>query len=180
MLTGEQIQEFNPHNKKPEYYHAFLGQFLYDTWRINCGLTKLHSKLIIIMSYYNHFKMNDCKYWSILTRRFKIGVGELVEMGYVVEIRVPSPKNPARQVISYALTKMGKDLSKDFERYYDIKFVEFKNQKLSDRYRFNDGAYFRRVKKTKAEKIPLGKGPANKKFKGRLMDKYKAVEDGKA
>lgn len=138
-------KDFNPYRKKPDYYYCFMGEMIFREWRLRNGLTSMHTKILIITTYYIYLKQKDYKYWLFDLKNFKIYVSELVRMGYMIETKVPGAIN-RRPCRAWILTKKGKDLMGDFEHYYDMRFKEIQQGRFGIFVDFKDGKPFRRVK----------------------------------
>jgi DNA-binding PadR family transcriptional regulator len=81
-------------------------------------------------------------------------IAELEKLGYIVPVEVPGQRHKKKK--GWALTQKGRDVEKDYEKFYDEKMADLKNQTAGDkpnsRVRFEDGQYFRRVRKRKGER----------------------------
>lgn len=144
-------------DKKPEYYYSFSALPLLRKWRILNGLNPLHLDTLIILSYYDYFFISDHKYWNMhhTWHNIKYAISDLIKMGYVQVVKVPGKGNKKRH--AYVLTKKGRDMEGDYEKYYDEKFEELKNKKLGEFNIFDDDKYFRRIKKPKSEVRKYGR-----------------------
>lgn len=142
---ADKKKEFNPYRKKPDYYYCFMGELIFKEWKIRNGLTSLYAKILIITTYYTFFKLKNYKYWLMDLKQFKQAIADLVKMGYIVQTSVPGDANrkPCR---AWMLTKKGKDLEADFEKYYDMRFKEIQQGRFGIFIDFKDGAPFRRIK----------------------------------
>lgn len=141
-------------HKTPEYFFSFTGYYIIQKWIYFNGLSKRHAEILVILSYYEVFTRTDCKQWIMLNHHYKKAMNELIEMGYVVKIEVPTKARV--QKAAYALTQKGKDFEADYEKYYNERIEELINKGYTDipnnRLRFRDGQYFRREKITRYER----------------------------
>lgn len=136
---------FNPYKKKPDYYHCFIGEMIFKEWKVKNGFASMHAKILVIATYYDYFKLKDYKYWLLDLKLFKRAISELVRMGYMIETKAPAPGN-RKPYRAWLLTKKGKDVEADFERYYDMRFKEIQQGKFGIFIDFKERQPYQRVK----------------------------------
>lgn len=176
---SDNYKNFNPYRKKPDYYYTFIGEMIFREFMRRNGFTNVHAKIIVILSYYTGFMSKDVKYWLIDLKHFKKCIEELIAMGYVVQGMMPTKKSRSRPTRTWYLTKKGKDIEKDFEKYYDDRFTSIQEGRFGIFQDFKDGKPFRRVRLPKSER-PYGEQKKSDGGRIRLgiMDMWKDIDYG--
>lgn len=142
--------------KKPDYYYSFSGFFIFRQWYVLNGLNQIHAEILVIVSYYEYFLNVDKRYWNFHRNAYVKNMDQLIKMGYIARVNVPG-KSRMRQRLAYVLTKKGKDMEADYEKFYDTKMEEFRKKKYGKTVSFKDGKPFRRERKPMAEIRTFGK-----------------------
>lgn len=142
LSAEKKFSEYVFIDKKPDYFYSWSGLLIFRRFYRLHGFEPLLMEFIIVMSYQEVFLRADFK----LYRRNWIDIWHqidtLIKRGYVQKIKVPG-KSKIKMRIGYTLTQRGRDLEKDYERFYNEKIEEARNGKFT-RFGFEDGAYFRR------------------------------------
>lgn len=137
-------------DKKPDYFFSFTGHLIFRRfYRLN-GLTALQAEIIVLLTYTQTFTFPDYKLFQRNRLSIDKIIHQLVDLRYVIKIEAPG-KSKVRMRKVWVLTQKGKDIAADYEKYYDKKMDELRAGRLTP-FRFEDGAYFRRVYITRRER----------------------------
>lgn len=160
--------------RKPDYHYSLSGFYIVRKWIYYNGLTAHQLEVLVIFSFYEYFLTKDLIPWNLKHTLYIKAIDGLKQLGYIIEVDVPGKRYRTRK--GYALTQKGKDVERDYEKFYDEKMADLINKtpgdKPNSKLRFDDGQYFRRKLVTKREKREAQGGgmlPRNSP----LIQKYK-------
>jgi predicted transcriptional regulator len=136
-------------DKKPDYHFSFTGFYIINKYRYYNGLTRVQLEILIVFSYYEYLFRPDMKHWNLSGRVHKEALEGLLKDGYLVQVEVPG-KTRCRKRKALTLTKKGKDVEADYEKYYEQVITELMTRTNAalpnNKQRFEDGAYFRKIR----------------------------------
>jgi predicted transcriptional regulator len=163
--------------RKPDYHYSLSGFYIVRKWCFFNGLTYHQLEIMVIFSFYQYFVIRDMTLWNLNFKVYQNALRDLVALGYIIKVDIPGQRHKIRK--GWALTQKGKDVEKDYEKFYDEKMSDFKNRTAGDKpnskMRFQDGQYFRRERKLKKERREAqggGELPKSIKFLDRYKDSY--------
>jgi hypothetical protein len=166
--------------KKPDYHYSLSGFYIVRKWIYYNGLTAHQLEVLVVISHYEYFLKKDLLLWNLDHGIFNKAFEGLLELGYIIPVSVPGQRYKTRK--GWALTQKGRDVEKDYEKFYDEKMHDLINktagEKSNTKSRFEDGQYFRRVHKKKGERrAEQGGGmlPRNTQLINKYKDAYPNV-----
>lgn len=140
--------------KKPDYYYSLSGFYIVRKYTYFNGLTFRQLELLVVISHYKYFLSRDIIAWNFKSPSYDRVAIELERLGYIIKVEVPGQRYKVKK--GWALTQKGRDVEKDYEKFYDEKISDLKNQtagnKPNSKHRFEDGQYFRRVRIPKRDR----------------------------
>lgn len=170
-------------DKKPDYYFSFSGFYILNKWRYYNGISRIQLEILIVFSYYEYMFRPDLEHWNLFARVHKEAVEELINTGYLTYVQVPG-RTKFRKRRGIALTKKGKDVELDYEKYYEQVITELMTRTNAalpnNKQRFEDGQYFRKIRISRwHRRQEQGGGKIiGKKLKDRFRDPEPIKETG--
>lgn len=128
--------------KSADYAQSWNGHAIFRSWYLDKGFTHSHASVIVLASYYKHFRMRDHKYWNMDINRFYEACRDLIDAGYLLVSKMPG--KGVKPVNIYMLSPKGEALEAEYEAHFKIFMSEFSKKKDGSDIKFEDNIYFRR------------------------------------